>query len=651
MKDLNILKPPRKKNCTMTKEIKARRWNMHDWYTQTRRWMEEPAVNIDVSISPDIAEACEPNTWTITIKTDEVPLREGSHISIEIPITWKTDLGRPFYPRDVEDLVLCDRGKPGYGSFVSISASKPEVQIDAEISHCSRFDIIDIAIVKGILEKGETIQVILGSPESSKLRCQKHAQKAILATGVDLEGNGVYRRVEKEPEVNVVGGYAASLRVVAPAVVERSEPFELTIIAVDSYNQNPASNYAGKVELSFSTAESQIPEECIFNGNSISKVSPCFLKKEGFFYALAIDRENGLIGKSNPIYSSGSPEYKIFFGDIHGQTYESIGTGDIDEYYRWGRDVECLDFCATANHYGGRCKVTDEIWNRVVEGSNRYYKPGKFVTFISFEWGGEDGHKNVYYRSNTGQFYPSWDPNYNTPEKLWKALKDKGAFTIPHHTKYCRVTNWSYRNDEMQRLVEICSGWGISETGGKHSIQNALAMGHRLGFIGGTDTHFGQPGHGSFGVNEGRGLAAVYAKELTREAVWWALYNRHCYATTGERIILDFKVNGQRMGKEITVRKRKDMKIPREIYVRAAGTSKIKTVEIIRNNEVIFSRRGDETIIEFVWRDEEDLNQLAIPPTFPYDCPFVFYYARITQENRQKAWSSPVWFNLHAYNL
>jgi hypothetical protein len=193
----------------------------------------------------------------------------------------------------------------------------------------------------------------------------------------------------------------------------------------------------------------------------------------------------------------------------------------------------------------------------------------------------------------------------------------------------------------MQRLVEICSMWGISEIGGVHSVQYALARGHRLGFIAGTDTHFGLPGHGSHGINEGRGLAAVYAKELTRTAIFDALRDRHCYATTGDRILLNFRVNDLRMGEETTISLHDK---PRRISVKAEGTALITKVEIIRNNQVIYTHAKKDLSAEFQWEDNESLAQIALSPTYEGDTPFVFYYCRLTQENGQIAWSSPVWF-------
>ena len=71
--------------------------------------------------------------------------------------------------------------------------------------------------------------------------------------------------------------------------------------------------------------------------------------------------------------------------------------------------------------------------------------------------------------------------------------------------------------------------------------------GYKLGIVGGTDDHRGLPGsvtdHSPPSSDElpyGGALTAVYAKKLTRAAVYDAIKGRYCYATSGPRIKLQF---------------------------------------------------------------------------------------------------------------
>ena len=82
---------------------------------------------------------------------------------------------------------------------------------------------------------------------------------------------------------------------------------------------------------------------------------------------------------------------------------------------------------------------------------------------------------------------------------------------------------------------------------------------------------------------------------------------------------------------------------PRRFAMRVAGTYRIDQVELLRNNEVIFCSEPGSDVWEGEWTDAEPLEGLVLKPTFPDDRPFVFYYLRVTQGNRQSAWASPIW--------
>ena len=86
----------------------------------------------------------------------------------------------------------------------------------------------------------------------------------------------------------------------------------------------------------------------------------------------------------------------------------------------------------------------------------------------------------------------------------------------------------------------------------------------------------------------------------------------------------------------------------RHFAIRVAGTYRIETVEILRNNEVVYTARPGGDTWEGEWTDDSPLRTHAIGPTFDYDRPFVFYYVRVTQRNRQLAWASPFWLTQRA---
>ncbi|MFQ6074642.1 MAG: DUF3604 domain-containing protein [Candidatus Bathyarchaeia archaeon] len=353
-------------------------------------------------------------------------------------------------------------------------------------------------------------------------------------------------------------------------------------------------------------------------------------------------------------------DYRFFFGDIHahsGQAAEPIrgcGTGSIDENYEYARDVACLDIFALADH---DWQMTGEAdWRLRMEKADEYYQPGRFVTLPCFEWTSlKYGHRNVYYRSSDCPFFSSGPKNVilkdmDSPADLWRKLRRCGAqaITVPHHpsTGFFPV-DWSYGDPEFERLVEVYSNWGNSEYYGapyagsvtdRHrglSTQDALIEGHRLGFVASSDSHDGNPGNSQWSDRQphlhhhlGSGLVAVLAPELTREAVFDAMYERRCYATTGTRIIVDFRVNGRLMGSEITIPKPTSTRL---ITAHVEGTTEIAHIELVRDNIDILRRefRGREAEISF--KDHDEIEGTS------------FYYLRVTQGDDEMAWSSPVW--------
>ena len=83
------------------------------------------------------------------------------------------------------------------------------------------------------------------------------------------------------------------------------------------------------------------------------------------------------------------------------------------------------------------------------------------------------------------------------------------------------------------------------------------------------------------------GLSAFLAPELSRRAIFDALRSRSVYATTQpDRILVDFRVDGQRVGEGDSEVSIPETDAAREVTVEAAGTAPIERVELVKNNEV-----------------------------------------------------------------
>jgi hypothetical protein len=87
-------------------------------------------------------------------------------------------------------------------------------------------------------------------------------------------------------------------------------------------------------------------------------------------------------------------------------------------------------------------ELQKENWARFVKVANQYNDPGNFTAFLSFEWtsipNGENMHRNVYFRNDTGPAVPFSSFDSVQPEDLWtyqEVQRDAGNdnLAIPHN--------------------------------------------------------------------------------------------------------------------------------------------------------------------------------------------------------------------------
>ena len=163
-----------------------------------------------------------------------------------------------------------------------------------------------------------------------------------------------------------------------------------------------------------------------------------------------------------------------------------------------------------------------------------------------------------------------------------------------------------------------------------------MTEGYKLGFTGGGEFHDGHVGftahdgirHGDlpfstfFRLRYRCGLTGAVMDALDRKSLIRALRERHTYATTGERILMDFSGNETPMGGTVS-----SGRVHLKMEVHACGT--IAEIAVIKNGSVAYSRNN--VGLDFIAEYED----MALTGDF--------YYLRVTQEDGNRAWSSPIW--------
>jgi hypothetical protein len=321
----------------------------------------------------------------------------------------------------------------------------------------------------------------------------------------------------------------------------------------------------------------------------------------------------------------------LLWADLHGHSGLSDGTGTPDDYFEYARDVAALDVIALTDHdhWGMRfLDATPELWQRIRHATQRFHRPGAFVTLLGYEWTSWlQGHRHVLYFSDpsdpTAGILSSLDPRYQTPDQLWSALSGRPALTFAHHSAGGPVsTNWRFAPPpELEPITEVASIHGSSEApdspGPIYSpvpgnyVRDALELGYRFGFIGSGDSHDGHPGLGGLATGDGAaGLAAIVGAERTRASVLAALRARRTYATNGPRIYLAVRLEGTSLDFEV------------------AATAPVASIDFIRSG-LTASMAGE---------GERDL---AGQRTIPQLAAGEYLYLRVVQEDGGAAWSSP----------
>jgi hypothetical protein len=475
---------------------------------------------------------------------------------------------------------------------------------------------------------------------------------------VDAFGDDDYLPLARNPQIRITAADPAEINVVAPSTGEVGRPAWVHVWVGDAYG-NPVERYRGTVLLEADSGVSGLPAQYQFRAEDrgAHRFENVIFRKPGALRVRVREKSGKLAGESNPVLAEDtSAKEKLYWGDIHTHTMYSDGRGSPEETYDFGKRVSAIDFCAVTDH---AFITTDRMWREIKETGNRYYQPGRFVTFLAYEWSGMTdvgGDHNVYttdtdfplirsysyYNYENLRMYHGPRKQANHVEDLFRLLadryRDENVMAIPHYGG--RHGNPEWHNPKLQRQIEIFSDHRRSEDW----ATTFLEKGYRVGVMASTDNHAGNAGYGVrrnavtrgeegevfsrySPAERGTSLVAAYATELTREGIFQALYHRHTYATTGSRIILDFRLDGRQMGSEVRVSK------PPRITALVEGTARVRAIRVVKNGKVIHAVAPDSRAARLEYVDTSG------------DYAKKFYYIDVVQTDGEKAISSPVWTN------
>ena len=576
------------------------------------------------------AVAGQPGRWRVVYEAGPLGIARGGALYLQASPFWEWSTPQ------VAD--------PDAAGYTQLATQAEGVELSARTVDRS---LLYVEIGGRALASGERVELDYGAGPAGAAADAYAERGERLWIAVDGDGDGFRKVLADSPRIDVLPRGPSRLIATWPGSARPGERVRLTAAVLDDALDT---GLAVEGELAFDAWPSELgpPPRVRFDpANGGRAEAWVTLGGEGLlrFEARAVLGDLELRAASNPLLVSADGPL-VRWGDLHGHSNTSDGTGLPEDYFVYARDVAGLDVAALTDHdHWGLLPLSQNpmLWDAIAASARAHHAPGQFVTLLGYEWTSWlFGHRHVLYFADEGQVLSSLDRRYDTPGELWDALRTTGALTIPHHPAGGPIPiDWSIAPDpELEPVVEITSSHGTSEAADAelviysaergHFVRDALERGYRLGVVGSGDSHDGHPGlcfetpHYLNG-----GLVALLCEELTRAGVREALTQRRVYATNGPRILLRFAVGGRPMGSVVSCG---ELARPAELFFWTAGTGPIERIDVVRNGSVV------ERL------DAQGRDLLSGTTALADLRPGEFVYLRVLQRDDGQAWSSPIYF-------
>ena len=461
--------------------------------------------------------------------------------TIKVVHRFASDMGRPQFDN------------PTAPNFISVEASNGailDVRYDGKQNIRPWDKTLFIRVVRGFLREGDQIIIRFGDPRqgSPGMRMQTFCEGTFeFKVLVDAFATYEFTELPRSPEIAIVPDVPSMWKAVLPTLRRPGERFRLCIKGEDRWG-NPSDKCDQTLVLRSSGTVDKLPESVRIAPGAFSQVIEGLCAEEPGDYTVDVLDEGGqLLARSNPLRIAAGAPLAHYWGDLHGQSEETIGTNSARDFFAFARDKAFLDACS---HQGNDFQITTPFWEHLNELSKEFNEDGSFIVFPGYEWSGNTGlggDRNVLFMQEGRQIHRSshalvedlsdLETDANSAEDLFESLKDEDCVVLAHIGG--RYADIKMAHDiRLERSVEVHSAWGTFEW----LIEDAFEQGYRVGICSNSDGHKGRPGasfpgattFGAYG-----GLTCMLATDLTRAGLIDALRRRHHYGTTGCRMVLE----------------------------------------------------------------------------------------------------------------
>jgi hypothetical protein len=441
-------------------------------------------------------------------------------------------------------------------NYTTVEASNGailEVKYDGKMNIRPWDKTLFIRVVRGFLRENDQIIVRFGDTRqgSPGIRMQTFNEPTFeFRVLADAWATYNYVELPVQPIISVVAGPPVLYKAILPTSRKRGQLFKLGFKGEDKWG-NPSHLVNGTFSLKSNLPVGGLPASLKMQRGEYSKIIDGLgCAETGDLLIEVRDAAGKLVCTSNPLRVVESASLLPYWADLHGQSEETIGTNSARELIEFARDRAFLD---AMSHQGNDFQITTPFWNELNKLSKEFNADGSFVMYPGYEWSGNTGlggDRNVMFMHEGRQIHRSHHAliddlsdvktDANSADDLFKMLKGEDCVVFAHiGGRYADIK--MAHDARIERSVEVHSDWGTFEW----LVQDAFEQGYRVGILANSDGHKGRhgashPGASMFGAYGG--LSCLLAAGLTRQDLFDALRQRHHYATTGCRVVLDTRV-------------------------------------------------------------------------------------------------------------
>jgi hypothetical protein len=360
-------------------------------------------------------------------------------------------------------------------------------------------------------------------------------------------------------------------------------------------------------------------------------------------------------------FTIGTPEYSLYFGQLHSHTSYSDGSGSLEDALAYigklnkGDNINFVAFTDHSNYFdkSGEANPEASLYDKslMTKGSRDLWASYKgdianfnattdsgVIALGGFEmtWSGGPGHMNTW---NTEGIVSRNNTTLNNKKndagmKAYYALlsKSEGASSVSQFnhpgTTFGTFSDFAYWDaviDTRVSLVEVGNGEGAIGSGGYFPSYQyytmALDKGWHVAPTNNQDNHKGKWGN----ANDARDV--IITDDFTEQGIYSALKERKVYATEDKNLEIIYTVNDEAMGSII-------QDVPEKLNINVT-LSDSDTDDVISKAEVI----ANSGRVVHTWNVSSQSKELSVvlKPDYTY------YYIRVTEKDGDIAVTAPVW--------